>query len=95
MMGNGMSQQADSTMAFLSGLFVGLITGLLCAPQPGRQTREQVADYAGRASESLKEAGQQVKQSIDRLAQKRGRQGTSEEGHRSSEMSSSFAAESA
>lgn len=43
-------------LAFLGGAIVGAVATLLMAPQSGRESREQLKDYARRAGENVREA---------------------------------------
>jgi gas vesicle protein len=56
-------------LAFLGGVALGAVAGLLLAPQPGRESREQLRGYARRAEDNLRElagrAGEVFKEAID------------------------------
>ncbi|WP_447984273.1 YtxH domain-containing protein [Nitrospira sp. Nam74] len=43
-------------LAFLGGAAVGAVAAFLMAPQSGRESREQLKEYARRAGENLREA---------------------------------------
>ena len=43
-------------LAFLGGAAVGAVAAFLMAPQSGRESREQLREYARRAGENLREA---------------------------------------
>ncbi|MBA2251115.1 MAG: YtxH domain-containing protein [Nitrospirales bacterium] len=43
-------------LAFLGGAAVGAVTAFLMAPQSGRESREQLKEYARRAGDNLREA---------------------------------------
>lgn len=43
-------------LAFVGGAAVGAIAALLLAPQSGRESRDQLKDYARRAGDNLREA---------------------------------------
>ena len=43
-------------LAFLGGAAIGALAAFLMAPQSGRESREQLKEYARRAGENLREA---------------------------------------
>lgn len=47
---------AAVVLGFLGGAAVGAVAAFLMAPQPGRESREQLKAYARRAGENLREA---------------------------------------
>jgi gas vesicle protein len=47
-------------LAFLGGAAVGAVAALLMAPQSGRDSREQLREYAKRAGESVRDAADQA-----------------------------------
>lgn len=51
------SRWTIGTMAFLSGVTLGVAAGLLWAPQSGKRTREDLQDFA---ADTLDEAGEWV-----------------------------------
>ena len=48
-------QETGNGFAFLSGLFVGAVAGVLLAPQAGRETRKRLQEYAQLGKEELEE----------------------------------------
>ena len=66
------SRWAIGTMAFFSGVALGIAAGLLWAPQSGRRTREDLQDLA---TDTLDQAGEWIdttKETVDDLL-KRGK----------------------
>lgn len=57
-------------LAFLTGALVGAAVALLFAPQPGRETREQLRGYARRAQENLQELAGQAGEVLDQAVEK-------------------------
>ena len=49
------SSSAAVFLAFLSGAALGAVAALLLAPQPGRESREQLRGYARRAEGNLRD----------------------------------------
>ena len=59
------SRWAIGTMAFFSGVALGIAAGLLWAPQSGRRTREDLQDLA---TDTLDQAGEWIdttKETVD------------------------------
>jgi gas vesicle protein len=68
--GNNFSVGAS---AFLAGILIGAGVALLLAPQSGVATRNMLRDYAGRATDELKERGKEAKATLD-SAMERGKE---------------------
>jgi gas vesicle protein len=51
------SRWTVGTMAFLSGVTLGIAAGLLWAPQSGKRTREDLQDFA---TDTLDDAGEWI-----------------------------------
>jgi gas vesicle protein len=56
--------------AALAGAVVGLITGILVAPDKGSVTRQRIADTAGKVSDNVKEFANNASETIGGLKQK-------------------------
>lgn len=60
---------AGVVLAFLSGAALGAVAALLLAPQSGRESRERLRGYAGRAEEHLRDiagqAGERFEEALD------------------------------
>lgn len=57
-------------LAFLSGALVGAVAALLLAPQSGRESREQLREYARRAEENLHDLAQMATETFDKAMDK-------------------------
>jgi gas vesicle protein len=57
-------------VAALGGAAVGLITGILFAPDKGSATRQRIADKAGNVSDSVKEFASNTSDAINSMKQK-------------------------
>ncbi|MEJ2231414.1 MAG: YtxH domain-containing protein [Nitrospirales bacterium] len=68
------SRWTIGTMAFLSGITLGIAAGLLCAPQSGKRTREDLQDLAHDTLEDAEEwmatTKETVKERFDDLMQR-------------------------
>ena len=62
------SRGVDSAFAFLGGIVVGAIAGVLFAPQSGKDTREQLREQAEKAAGRLRDATESVRESISEVA---------------------------
>lgn len=61
-----------SAMTFITGLVLGLSTGVLYAPQKGIRTRQNLKNFAEDAAEQVGDWAEGTKQTIDDMV-KRGR----------------------
>lgn len=57
-------------LAFVTGVAVGTVAALLFAPQPGRESREQVKGIARRASDTMREATEHAEETFHAAVQK-------------------------
>jgi gas vesicle protein len=57
-------------LAFVTGGLAGAAVALLLAPQPGRESREQVRGYARRAEEHVHELTEKATQVLDQAVDK-------------------------
>lgn len=57
-------------LAFVTGGLAGAAVALLLAPQPGRESREQVRGYARRAEEHVHELTDKATQVLDQAVDK-------------------------
>jgi gas vesicle protein len=57
-------------LAFVTGGLAGAAVALLLAPQPGRESREQVRGYARRAEEHVHELADKATQGLDQAVDK-------------------------
>lgn len=62
-----------STTAFLCGVAFGAVAGMLMAPQPGKETRDQLRDQAEKAAQRLREGTQNAKNTAVKTADAVGR----------------------
>jgi len=63
------SSGAEVLLAFVSGAALGAVAAILLAPQSGRESREQLREYARRAEENLRDlagdAGERFEEVVD------------------------------
>ena len=57
-------------MAFLSGVALGIAGGLLCAPQSGKRTREDLQDFATDTLAQAEDWMETAKEKVDDLIEK-------------------------
>lgn len=57
-------------LAFVGGGLVGAVIALLLAPQSGRESREQLREYARRAEEQANELAEKATQVMDQTVDK-------------------------
>lgn len=57
-------------LAFLSGAVLGAVAGLLLAPQPGRESREQLRRYARRTEETLRDLAGKAGETFEEVVEK-------------------------
>jgi gas vesicle protein len=57
-------------IAALSGAVVGLVTGILIAPDKGSVTRKRIADTTGKVTDNVKEFAHNASETIGGLRQK-------------------------
>ncbi len=70
MVGEERVDSGSSTFAFVLGLVVGGIAGVLFAPQSGREMRDRLRDYASKTTDSLRDSSGPARQTINRVAEK-------------------------
>lgn len=56
--------------AALTGAVVGLVTGILVAPDKGSATRKRIADTAGKVTDNVKEFADNASETIGGLRKK-------------------------
>lgn len=64
------SRWGIGTIAFLSGVALGIAGGLLWAPQSGKRTRENLQDLATDTFEQAEQWMENAKESVDDLIEK-------------------------
>ena len=57
-------------IGFAVGTATGITIGLLYAPQPGEDTREQIKETAEKAREKLADATEKAKETVSQLSNK-------------------------
>ncbi len=62
--------RAAVLLAFLSGAALGAVAGLLLAPQPGRESREQLRRYARRTEETLRDLAGKAGETFEEVVEK-------------------------
>ena len=58
--GNGLG----SALAFLGGVALGAVAGVLLAPKSGKETREELSEYAQKTARQLRNTGKAVRDSV-------------------------------
>jgi gas vesicle protein len=66
-MTNGHNNIQVAGLAFLTGLLVGGLAGVLYAPQSGARTRRQIARLADDARERAGEVAEDTKETMNRM----------------------------
>ena len=56
--------------SFLTGGIIGAVVGMLLAPQKGEETRKKLQEETDKWSPKLKDAADQVKNSVQKIADK-------------------------
>ena len=57
-------------IGFAVGTVTGIAIGLLYAPKPGEDTREQISETAEKAREKLADATEKAKETVSQLSHK-------------------------
>ena len=63
---NGMTRELG--IGFLAGALVGVVIGLLYAPQSGRETRMMIVDTVDKVKEIVSEAAGMVESKVDTIS---------------------------
>lgn len=56
---------SSTLLAFLAGTVIGIGLGVLIAPKPGRETRQQLADIAHKGKERATEAAEKIRHKVE------------------------------
>ena len=54
-------------LAFLGGAVVGAVAGMLLAPKSGKETRQDIKDFARRTEEEVLEKAREARAALDEL----------------------------
>lgn len=58
----------DAAVAFLSGVVVGAVAGVLMAPQAGKETQEQLREQTKEAARRVRETGKAIRDTVTNTA---------------------------
>ncbi len=64
---NSGASAGSVALAFLIGALLGVVTAVMLAPQPGRDSRERLTGYARRTGEDLREVKDRATDTVEEV----------------------------